>query len=290
MDKHATILALKGLESQGIFTPRQVTHRLTDLSKLKTKNAFISTFKKLQKKLGSRRLIVKPLGDGCSTGVARLDSAHDLQQYLHFAAPPPGRVAQKNAPTIPPNTFKNQPGIIEMPLRKIDTLLFENFVETDAIRIKGNRLKWKRKKGWIEVTVGILEEKSSQNSQQKNQLHALSPSLTVASGQVLSVEEKFQGGTGINITPPSRDIVKPKALEKAKKSIELIAEKLGLEGYSRIDTFLHVDTGDLIIIEVNTTPALTPSTVLFHQALAENPPIYPKELIEKLIENKDHTA
>lgn len=268
MDKYATICALKGLESEGIFTPRQAIHRLTN---------FKTTFKQLQRKVAARRLIVKPLGDGCSSGVARLDSEHDLKRYIRFA--------KKNAHSIPPNTFKNQPGPIEMPIQKIHTLLFENFIETDAIRIKGNHLKWKREKGWIEVTVGVLEEKSSHGK--KGRLQALSPSLTVASGQVLSVEEKFQGGTGINITPPSHNIVKPQALEKAKKSIELIAKKLGLEGYSRIDTFLHVDTGDLIVIEVNTTPALTPSTVLFHQALAENPPIYPKELIEKLIENKN---
>lgn len=278
MDKYATICALKGLETKGIFTPQQSTHSLNDLTKLKTSSALNAFFKKIQKKVDCRRLIVKPLGDGCSSGVACLNSAQDLKNYLYYAA--------HNAPTIPPHTFKNQLGPIEMPLQKINTLLFENFIKTDAIRIKGNRLKWKRKNGWIEVTVGVLQEKATSKNHKKTHLKALSPSLTVASGQVLSVEEKFQGGTGINITPPSANIVKPKALEKAKKSIELIAKILKLEGYSRIDTFLHVDTGDLIVIEVNTTPALTPSTVLFHQALAENPPIYPRELIEKLIENK----
>ena len=146
--------------------------------------------------------------------------------------------------------------------------------------MKGSQLKWKRKDGWIEVTVGVLEEKGN--------VRALSPSLTVAEGAVLSVEEKFQGGTGINITPPSEELVSPAILKKVKKSTEIVAEKLGLGGYARVDMFMHVDNGDVIVIEANTTPALTPSTVLFHQGLAEKKPIYPTELLEKLIENKGY--
>jgi hypothetical protein len=39
-----------------------------------------------------------------------------------------------------------------------------------------------------------------------------------------------------------------------------------------------------MIIEVNTLPALTPSTVLFHQGLAETPKLYPRALLEKIID------
>ena len=42
---------------------------------------------------------------------------------------------------------------------------------------------------------------------------------------------------------------------------------------------MNIEDGSLYIIEVNTIPGLTPSTVLFHQALAENPPIYPNEFL-----------
>ena len=47
--------------------------------------------------------------------------------------------------------------------------------------------------------------------------HALSPSITIAESSILSVEEKFQGETGINITPPSEEIVRPVALGTRKK-------------------------------------------------------------------------
>ncbi|KAK9196232.1 hypothetical protein WN943_004360 [Citrus x changshan-huyou] len=38
-----------------------------------------------------------------------------------------------------------------------------------------------------------------------------------------------------------------------------------LEGFSRIDAFVNVDNGEVLIIEVNTVPGMTPSTVLIHQ-------------------------
>jgi D-alanine-D-alanine ligase-like ATP-grasp enzyme len=66
---------------------------------------------------------------------------------------------------------------------------------------------------------------------------------------------------------------------------EKLAEEIGSKGYARIDAFMNITTGALIIIEVNTLPALTPSTVLYHQALAENPQIFPLELLEKIIKN-----
>ncbi|KAH8505915.1 hypothetical protein H0E87_012934 [Populus deltoides] len=97
-------------------------------------------------------------------------------------------------------------------------------------------------------------------------MRSLSPSVTVKeTGDILSLEEKFQGGTGINLTPPPASIVSNEALERCKHRIELIANTLQLEGFSRIDAFLNVDSGEVLIIEVNTVPGMTPSTVLIHQ-------------------------
>ncbi|MBL0343006.1 MAG: hypothetical protein IPP71_20330 [Bacteroidetes bacterium] len=100
-----------------------------------------------------------------------------------------------------------------------------------------------------------------------------------------SLEEKSKEGTGINITPPLKEIESVGALNNAKKLIEKLAQEFNLEGYARVDAFMNVKTGDLSVIEVNTLPGLTPSTVLYHQALAENPKIYPRELLELIIRN-----
>ena len=113
----------------------------------------------------------------------------------------------------------------------------------------------------------------------------MNPSITVAIGNILTLEEKFQGGTGINITPPPSPFVKPSAVKKAKQRMEIVAKALGIRGYARIDAFMHTKTGELIIIEANTAPGLTPSTVIYHQALAEDPPMYPLQFLEKIIDN-----
>lgn len=222
----------------------------------------------LKKHLSSKTIIAKPKDDGCSTGVAHLYNEKDLSNYLKYL--------YDNEP-IPAGVLRNQDSIIEMPGGKIDEILFEKFIATDIVRVKGNKLSYVRKSGEVEVTIGILEE--------NKKLHAFNPSITVAEGEVLSLEEKFQGGTGINITPPPESIVKQKALKKAKVLAEQLAEKIGIEGYARIDCFMNVTTGELSVIEVNTLPGLTSSTVLYHQALAEKTPIFPRELLERIIKN-----
>lgn len=40
----------------------------------------------------------------------------------------------------------------------------------------------------------------------------------------------------------------------------------------------------VIIIEANTVPGMTPSTVLFHQGLKESPPLNPTDLLAEFVE------
>ncbi len=229
-------------------------------------------WKKLRRELGAHTLIAKPRADGCSSGVVHLHSSEELRHYVELL--------QSQAACVPPNTFKDQNAAIDLPTQKTSEILLEKTVETDKLRVVGNRLKYSRVSGWIEITVGVVE--------QKKKLHAFNPSVTVAERSVLSVEEKFQGGTGINITPPPASIVSPHAVERAKKLVTAVATELNIQGYARLDAFMHVKTGDVMIIEINTLPALTPSTVLYQQALAEKTPIFPRELLEELIFNKGY--
>jgi D-alanine-D-alanine ligase-like ATP-grasp enzyme len=163
-----------------------------------------------------------------------------------------------------------------MPLLVPPRLLFEPFIETDKVRVVGQELRVHERSGWIEVTVGVLAREGV--------LKALSPSITVAEGVVLSVEEKFQGGTGVNLTPPPPDILSARVVQQVRTRIERVAQRLGIRSYARIDAFVERRSGRVMVIEANTLPALTPSTVLFHQGLAESPPIMPRELLELLIE------
>jgi hypothetical protein len=231
-----------------------------------------SLWRNLLKKLGAKTIIVKPNSDGCTSGIARLYSHEDLKTY--FTA------LKKGVVSIPKNTFSGQLDIIEMPTEMPERLLFEKFIETDFLRVKSNKLKHRVKTNLTEITVGVITI--------DGKIKSLNPSVTLVEGEVLTVEEKFQGGTGVNITSPPASIMKPKVLVRVKKLIEQIAEKVGIEGYSRIDSFVNLKNGDLNIIEINTLPGLTPSTVFYHQGLAENPQIFPKELLEILIKNKGY--
>jgi hypothetical protein len=95
------------------------------------------------------------------------------------------------------------------------------------------------------------------------------------------------GGTGVNITPPPTPPLGPvreEAIERTRQLASQVAETLGIEGYARVDAFMHCESGDVILIEANTLPALTPSTVLYHQALAEPQPLFPRQFLERIID------
>lgn len=268
MNKYRTGETIALLEKEGIYSA------LKKLENLKTFKAFKSVdykryWKELALEIGSPTIIVKPIDDGCSAGIARLYGPKDLETYVRYAI--------KHTPTIPEGRLKKQHGIIDMPSNPMKNIMFEQFVVTDKVRVIGNKIKWQERSEWIEITTGVIGK--------KGKMKAMSPSITVAIGNILSLEEKFQGGTGVNITPPPSLYVKLSAVKKAMDRTEKVAKVLGINGYARIDAFMHTKTGELIIIEANTTPGLTPSTVIYHQALTEKPAMYPVQFLEKIIEN-----
>lgn len=119
----------------------------------------------------------------------------------------------------------------------------------------------------IELTVGVIGN---------DIVKALVPTQTVAVKGVLSMEEKFLPGAGQNITPaqlPDED------LKFVQKVIERAYSALGCSGYSRFDCFY--DQGKVYIIDVNTLPALTPATCIFHQAAELD--IAPSEFLDIII-------
>ena len=271
MDKWETGRIVDQLDIDGVCS---VPKRLVAMGPLTREGpgAAEEIFEETREQLRCETLLVKPRADGCSSGIIRLFGPRDFRVYLEMLA--------SRATFIPKNTFAGQKDNVEMPLQEVEELLLETFITTDRIRVADHSLEYERVSGWIEITAGVLD--------QGGLLQVFNPSLTVSEGDVLSVEEKFQGGTGINITPPPEEIVGPKALDRCKELLRQVARAFSISGYARLDAFLEVDTGRVMLIEVNTLPALTPSTVLFQQALSCEPPIYPRELIEAIIANKDY--
>lgn len=278
MDKVETAHQLRPLEPQGIScAPKHVLAVEDLIEATATLEGAAYLFDQLKAALGpqSSSLCIKPVTDGCSTGVARIASGEDLRTYASAVA--------NGLPFIPEGLLSTPHAAIEMPRPSPPIFMMEPFISTDPVIIRrdgagGETLEWVGRSRWVEVTIGLYGD--------EGRMRSFTPSLTVKqSGEVLSLEEKFQGGTGINLTPPPESIVAPAAVDGAKRRAEQVATSLGLRGVARIDAFMHVDTGELVIIEANSIPGLTPSTVLMQQALAEDPPIFPAELFLRMVEH-----
>ncbi len=267
MDKYLTAEAISTLSCSDIISLPKKTLIINKAS-LPVTTDYTDMWQKLTLDTKFDRFIIKPRSDGCSTGIVLLQSAAELTQYTSFMA--------QGATHIPPHTFNNQSMIIELPTSTTEFLL-EPYIETDSIVIDQHQLIHHQNGGWVELTVGVIEVNDN--------YHAMNPSITVAEGAVLSLEEKFQGGTGVNITPPPTEIISAAQLAKIKELIENVAKTLGIKNYARIDIFYNRNTDKMIVIEANTLPGLTPSTVIYHQALAETPPLSPQQFLELLIKN-----
>ncbi len=260
MDKYATGQTIESAQINGVRTAKKIVLELTASAETLWETIMANEFK--------TPFIIKPKSDGCSAGVLRIENKRQFLKAVTFL--------MGNSSYIPEKAIHEYHPQIELPKEPLNELLIEEYIQTDSVNLHDLEINWHPKNDYIEVTVGVIGH--------KNALHALNPSQTIASQEILSLEEKFMGGTGINLTPPPEQYVKPETVRGVRERIEQVAHALKIEGYSRIDTFMNIKTGELIIIEANTLPGLTPSTVIFHQALAEEQTISPLEFLEKIIE------
>jgi D-alanine-D-alanine ligase len=120
----------------------------------------------------------------------------------------------------------------------------------------------------MEVTCGVLGVDAPE---------ALIPSETIPTDDVLSLKDKFLYGQGENKTPAR---LPGEQIEKIRETAVATFRNLNLKGYARIDMFMRED-GRVAVLEPNTLPGMTPSTVLFHQAAASG--ITQADLIDRII-------
>ena len=164
-----------------------------------------------------------------------------------------------------------------MPTSMPARFLFEPFIETDVVCIRDGSLVHRGKSGWIELTIGVVEKDGAYRS--------FNPSIAVAENAILSLEEKFQGGTGVNLTPPPESIIPAADLDMIRAGNERAAAALGIRNYARLDVFWNTVEKKMVVIEANALPGLTGSTVIFQQALAESPSRPPREFLEGIIDS-----
>ncbi len=121
----------------------------------------------------------------------------------------------------------------------------------------------------VEVTCGVLGNADP---------IALTPSETIPTSEILSLEDKFLYGQGENKTPAR---LPEEILKRIQETAVKTFTTLGLSVYARIDMFVRPN-GSVAVLEPNTLPGMTPSTVLFHQAAASG--INQTEFIDRILQ------
>ncbi len=210
-------------------------------------------------------LIAKPIDDGCSSAVKVIRSREELKAYSHLML-----------------NFQLQN---EEEQRKILKLRpKEEFPQKQAILFE-SLIHGRGTKHFLEITGGLLTHLKPDGTVV---YEIFEPSETLASGDVLSLEEKFLAGEGQNITPArfAKDMENHRFIsDQVKEDLEKVARILNVQGYARIDAFVRIfedNSIDTIVVEVNSLPGMTPATCIFHQAALSS--YKPYDFIDKIIE------
>ena len=140
-------------------------------------------------------------------------------------------------------------------------------------------------KHFLEITGGMLTHYDNKGEVSYEVFEA---SEALSEGDVLSLEEKFLAGQGQNITPAryARNASdRQKISDQVKDELKKAARALRVTGYCRIDAFVRVFENcrcEVIFIEVNSLPGMTPATCIFHQAAINH--YKPYDFIDKILD------
>ncbi len=210
-------------------------------------------------------LIAKPVDDGCSSAVKKIKNREELMQYAEG-------VFRKSL-TIAPSLAAKLGLKPKEEFPKKQHFLIEGFIDRDkAVH-------------FLEVTGGMLTHYDEKGNLTYESFEA---SEALAEGEILSLEEKFLAGQGQNITP-ARYHKQEKIRKEISKEVQAVlvkgAQILHVQGYCRIDAFVRIDKKnkpEVIFIEVNSLPGMTPATAIFHQCALNG--YKPYDFIDRILE------
>ncbi len=209
--------------------------------------------------------IAKPVDDGCSSAVKKINTIAEFEAFCQLI-------------------FRNTD---ELDARAAQTLHIkpkEEFPQKQVILVE-ELISRKNAAHFLEITGGML---TRFNDKGELEYEVFEASEALAGGEILSLEEKFLAGEGQNITPAryAKDSVsRKKVSEQVKQTLGKAARVLGVSGYCRIDAFVRVFEdcrAEVIFIEVNSLPGMTPATCIFHQAAINH--YKPYEFIDRILD------
>jgi len=209
--------------------------------------------------------IAKPADDGCSSAVKKIKSRAELAAFSQLI-------------------FRAEEDLLPGPAEALSLGFKEEFPRKDAFLVE-TLIGRDGAAHFLEVTGGLL---TSYDEDGLLVVEVFEASEALATGEVLSLEEKFLAGEGQNITPARYDadpVERQRISNEVKAVLRRVAEVLDIQGYARIDAFVRVRPEgevEVLIIEVNSLPGMTPATCIFHQtALAGYTPY---QFIDRILE------
>jgi len=194
-------------------------------------------------------LIAKPADDGCSSAVKKIRNSQELKAFAEMM-------------------FRDVPEFLPGPQKVLKLKDNEEFPQKSYFLLE-DLIESNGAAHFLEITGGLL---TTVDESGERHYEIFEPSETLATGDVLSLEEKFLAGEGQNITPArfaNLPAVNKGISAQVRRELERVARILNIEGYARIDAFVRIyEDGrvETIIIEVNSLPGMTPATVIFHQS------------------------
>jgi UDP-N-acetylmuramate--alanine ligase len=209
--------------------------------------------------------IAKPVDDGCSSAVKKIKTFGEFDAFATLMFRSDEELDTKSAEILHIKPKE------EFPQKQL--ILVEELISKNGA------------KHFLEITGGMLT-KFNANGELEYEVFEASEAL--AEGDILSLEEKFLAGQGQNITP-ARYSGDPKQRQqisdKVKQTLGQAAKVLNILGYCRIDAFVRIFDAnkiEVIFIEVNSLPGMTPATCIYHQAAINH--YKPYEFIDSILD------
>ncbi len=209
--------------------------------------------------------IAKPVDDGCSSAVKKIRSFEEFEAFATLMFRSTEELDPRAAETL---HIRQKEEFPQKPLILVEELISKHGA-----------------KHFLEITGGML---TKFNDKGEIGYEVFEASEALAEGDVLSLEEKFLAGQGQNITPAryARDPQERQRISnEVRKTLEAAARVLNVTGYCRIDAFVRIfDNGkvEVIFIEVNSLPGMTPATCIYHQAAINH--YKPYEFIDSILD------
>lgn len=209
--------------------------------------------------------IAKPADDGCSSAVKKVDSREELIDFTKAI-------------------FRDEPDLDVELCERLGLKLNEEFPIKKGFLVE-ELIGKNGAAHFLEITGGMLIKRDQEGNKVYEVFEA---SEAVAEGGILSLEEKFLAGEGQNITPAryASSVEDNRSISsRVKTQLAKTADLLNVDGYCRIDAFVRIfnpEKVEVIVIEINSLPGLTPATAIFHQAALAD--YKPSEFLEKLIQ------